>query len=570
MRLLGAARDIVIGRPPPEPKKSTAKTPKERSPAYTVREARAALRAGDADRALALADEVLARSPGDIGANTIRLRILDRRGDMTGALALIERVKAKAAITAELQAAERRLTGHMIETEQDWLPRIPGPPSPIEADDPAVVLHLLKQSLPQVETGYTMRSHYSLLAQRSAGLKPVVVTSLGFPRRVLSNAAQDVTLIPEVEVVNGIEHHRLDLGLGYGYDERPDVNLRDQARLSAGLVERIRPAILQAGSGFRGYELALVALALRERYAIPVVYEVRGFLEATWSPDRRLAGGDNDGTGVEYTARRAATELRCMRAADAVITIADAMRDEIIRRGVPPERVHVVPNGVDPSVFTPRRPDPALRRSYGIPDGAPVFGYISTLDHPRENHELLIEAAAVLAAAGREAICLIVGDGKRRAQLETAAEERGVRDRVIFTGRVPHERVADLYALLDVFVVPRRDDRAARYVTPLKPFEAMAMELPLVVTELPALTELAAPNGPRPRGVVVPLDDAAAMASALQGLFDDAELRRSLGTAGRDWVVHERTWESNGKRYLAAYETVLGSGVMSSGVQPAL
>jgi glycosyltransferase involved in cell wall biosynthesis len=556
-----------MGNPPPEPKKRPAAP--VRSPAYTVREARAALRAGDADRALALVDEVLGKAPNDVGANTVRWRILERRGDLTGALACIDRIKSVGPITTEVQAGERRLTGHLVETEDNWLPRVPGPASRLEPDDPAIVLHLLKQSLPQVETGYAMRSQYSLLAQRSAGLRPAVVTSLGFPRRVMSEAAQEVTVIPEVELVDGIEHYRLDLGLGYGYDERPDINLRDQARLTATIVEQLRPAIVHAGSGYRGYELALVALALRERFAIPVVYEVRGFLEGTWSPDRRLARAGNDGSAVELTSRRAATELRCMRAADVVITIADAMRDEIVDRGVPPERVHVVPNGVDPSVFTPRPADPALRRSYGIPDEVPVFGYVSTLDHPRENHELLIATAAALASAQREAVCLIVGDGKRRAELERAAEASGVLGRVIFTGRVPHDRVADLYALLDVFVVPRRDDRAARYVTPLKPFEAMAMERPLVVTDLPALTELAAPNGSRPRGLVVPLDDAAAMASALERLFDDPDLRRKLGSAGREWVVRERTWEANGKRYLAAYETVRSrAGV--GGAQPTL
>ena len=53
-------------------------------------------------------------------------------------------------------------------------------------------------------------------------------------------------------------------------------------------------------------------------------------------------------------------------------------------------------------------------------------------------------------------------------------------DHVVFTGQVPHDEVGDYYALLDVFVVPRIDERAARLVTPIKPYEALAMRLPVV------------------------------------------------------------------------------------------
>jgi glycosyltransferase involved in cell wall biosynthesis len=227
------------------------------------------------------------------------------------------------------------------------------------------------------------------------------------------------------------------------------------------------------------------------------------------------------------------------------------MREDIVARGVPPERVTVIPNGVDVAAFQPADPDPELRARYGLAD-AFTYGYVSNLDHRRENQELLVEAAAELRRRGRRVKVLIVGDGDRRAEVERIAQERGVAADVVFTGRVPHGRVAAHYALMDAFVVPRRDERASRHVTPLKPYEAMAMERPLVVAALPALLEITEPD----RGLRFPADDAAALATELERLIDDPALARRLGVAGREWVARERSWSANGTRLLEVYREV--------------
>jgi glycosyltransferase involved in cell wall biosynthesis len=186
----------------------------------------------------------------------------------------------------------------------------------------------------------------------------------------------------------------------------------------------------------------------------------------------------------------------------------------------------------------------------------PAFGYVSNLDHVRENQELLIEAMAVLKARGRRAKCLIVGDGKRREMLESLARDRGVAEDVIFTGKVPHDQIQDYYALLDVFVVPRAPERAARLVTPLKPYEAMAMGVPCVVSSLPALLEI---MGDGARGMSFPAEDSERLADALAYLFDHPSDRAELGRQAREWVTHERSWSANGERYMAAYERARGA-----------
>lgn len=532
----GAAFTLVTGRVAHSPRR-------RREPAIDMaayRRADDALDRGDLATAAREIDWLYTDHPDSYRVLRLRRKIGSRLGSLSETTRMLHEIHGLED-EPEHREGERFVLGRLIETTPGWTPRIPGPARPISPAGDDVVLHLLKESLPYLTSGFTMRSRANILAARDAGLRPVVVTDLGFPRRL---GLEDVA---EVELVDGIPHHRLDLGPFYELEQPADRLLEDQALLTAGIARRVRPAVIHASSGHRGFEHALVGAALRAHLRRPLVYEVRSFFESTWSGD-----GDWNERGEHYE-RRHDTETRVMCAADHVITIAESMRDEIVARGVPPERVTVVPNGVDPAAFQPRPRDPALAAHYGLGD-AFTFGYVSNLDHPRENQELLVEATRILLDRGRRVRCLIVGDGRRREEVEVAASRARVGSAVVFTGRVDHEVVADHYALLDAFVVPRANERAARMVTPLKPYEAMAMGRPLVVADLPALQEIAAPEE---RGLVFETGDAAALASTIERLIDDPALRARLGEAGRTWVSRERTWASNGPRLREVYAEVL-------------
>lgn len=530
-----------------------------------IREAEGALTAGNADLALELTEAMIREHPDDGAVLGIRRRAFAARGDLSNVAATVAALRRTTGGEA-LAEMERRLHGDLAETDPRWRPRLRGPRQAIAPRSDRVVLHLLKESRPQRQNGFTMRSHDNMLAQRAAGWDPVVVTALGFPR----SAGAEVS---PVEDIDGIRHHRLDLGAGYPSDGPADAYLQDYAWRAAVVARAERPAIVHASSGGRGYESALVGLALGEHLDLPVVYEVRSLFDGPAPASSASAGSASGGSASgaasaasatsavasdatsrrERYRRRDATEVRSMLAADAVVTLAETMKSDIVARGVPAERVFIVPNGVDPEMFQPRAPDPELRARHGL-GGRFVIGYVSNLDHPREGQETLIEATALLAAAGRDVACLIVGDGRRRAEVESVAAASGAVDRIVFTGAVPHDEVPAMYALLDAFVVPRRDERAARLVTPLKPFEAMAMARPLIVADLPALTEVA-PDGER--SLAYRAEDALALAAAVIRLMDHPDLAAQLGEAGREWVTRERTWASNGPRWTEVYEAVL-------------
>ena len=257
---------------------------------------------------------------------------------------------------------------------------------------------------------------------------------------------RDSGSLPRSEMrVDGIGHYFLDLGRDL--DSLPvDRFLQVFADMAYERVSKIRPAAIHVSSGRRGYETALVALAIKEKTGIPVIYEVRSFFESNWTGEVRY-----EAQGEIYESRRR-IELECMQRADLVLTIGESMKDEIVARGIPEEKVGLVPNGVYVERFAPRDRSAELATSHGLA-GVPTFGYVSNMDHYRESQETLIAAAAHLAREGRPEHCVLVGDGPRRDKLERLAESYGVADRVHFLGRVDHELIADYYSLIDLSLI---------------------------------------------------------------------------------------------------------------------
>ena len=400
------------------------------------------------------------------------------------------------------------------------------------------VLHVVSRALPYDQVGYTLRSQSVGESQLATGLDPHFATIGNFPSNV------GVADAPRDWEVRGVPYHRLAPGFtDSGFHDRM---VSESARGALELVERMRPAVLHAASN---HLQAQVALALAEPLGIPVVYEVRGFIEETWAshPER-----DEDGArqSERYQAVRA-TESRVMAASDAVVTLSETMRLEIIARGCLPENVVVIPNAVDVDRFQPISRSDQLAARLGIGPDELVVGYISTFT-AYEGIRYLIEAVAALRARGRQLRLLLVGDGRDREALVELAHRLGLDDgTLVMPGRVPHGDVHAYYSIIDLFVVPRTSDRVSALVTPLKPFEAMAMERALVVSDVPPLREIVTPDE---TGLVFRPEDAGHLAEVIEGALDDRELRARLGRQAREWVASSRTWAHNGARYRQLYE----------------
>jgi len=313
--------------------------------------------------------------------------------------------------------------------------------------------------------------------------------------------------------------------------------------LAAGLAKQLRPSVLHAASNFAN---ARLALALRERYGLPVVYEVRGFWEDTWLS--RHPGAGQLKSSELYQGNRD-LETRCMLAADLVVTLGEAMREEIVARGVPAEKILIVPNAVSAEFLEPLPDATALRAELQLEPGEFVAGVVSSLV-PHEGTGTLLEATAILRARGLPARALIVGDGPERAALQRQAAQAGLTEAAVFTGRVPAAEVRQFHALLDVFVVPRTPDRVCQLVTPLKPIEAMASGLCVVTSEVKALAEIVKHEV---TGMQTVPQDPVSLADSLEHLLYSPDIRKKLGDNAREWVARDRTWAHNAVRYRDAY-----------------
>lgn len=153
---------------------------------------------------------------------------------------------------------------------------------------------------------------------------------------------------------------------------------------------------------------------------------------------------------------------------------------------------------------------------------------------------------------------LLVGGGPQATFLKQLAEERGIADKVIFTGRVPHAEVQRYYDLIDVLVYPRLAIRLTELVTPLKPLEAMAQGRLVVASDVGGHRELIRDGE---TGVLFRAGDAAALAAGILGLLDCPQRWPKLKTAARRFVESERNWPGSVARYRPVYAAVLGRDV---------
>jgi PEP-CTERM/exosortase A-associated glycosyltransferase len=229
------------------------------------------------------------------------------------------------------------------------------------------------------------------------------------------------------------------------------------------------------------------------------------------------------------------------------------LRGEIIARGVREQRVTVIPNAVDTREFRfGGAGDAGLRTRLGL-DGKEVVGFAGSF-YAYEGLDLLIDALRMLVPKRPLLRALLVGGGPQEAALREQAAARGVADRVIFAGRVPHAEVERYYGLIDVLAYPRRRMRLTDLVTPLKPLEAMAQGRMFVASDVGGHRELVQHGV---TGFLCRSDDAAALADAIGAVLEDQASWPRIAARARQFVENERTWTRSVRRYQDVYASVL-------------
>lgn len=404
-------------------------------------------------------------------------------------------------------------------------------------------LYFLHNSLPINSGGYATRAHGLLTGVHKAGFEAIGVTRLGFPHDRGSKYA--LGEYSDCDKVDGISYHRL-LSKNTGLGRMPLQDyLNENIARNGQILRKFRPSIVQGASNFVNGVTANIAA---KKHGVMSIYEVRGLWEIT----RMSREPEYEGTDAFNLYVRMETEA--CQSADHCFAITQALKDEMVNRGVDEKKITLVQNGVDTLRFRPQQPDILLKCELGYAPDDVVIGYIgSIVDY--EGLDYLLQAMAMIKKSGPENLkLLIVGDGDKLEILKEYAAKENILDRVQFTGRVGHHHVEKYYSIIDIVPFPRKGYPVCEMVSPLKPFEAMAMGKAVLVSNVAAMAEFVSDGV---NGLIFDKDDHRALHASIMKLYDSPNLRRSLGENGRRFVTKERDWRVLAEKMTNVYHQLL-------------
>jgi len=397
------------------------------------------------------------------------------------------------------------------------------------------ILHVFDHSIP-LHSGYSFRSRAILEHQRLLGWETHQITS---SKHTLESAL--------AEDCEGLRFFRTPQPKGFLaglplFNHLAVVN--SLAKRLGEVVEEVRPDIIHAHSPALN---GVAALRVAQWHALPLVYECRGFWE-----DAAVDHGTSTEGGLRYRASRL-LETYVFHKVQAVTTICEGLRQDIMARGIPAEKITVIPNAVDVEKFCfGGESGLQIREELGL-GGEVVLGFIGSF-YAYEGLSLLLEALPLILDERSDVRLLLVGGGPQEAMLKEQAERLGLGGRVIFSGRVPHDMVQKYYDQIDIMVYPRYSKRITELVTPLKPLEAMARGRLLVASDVGGHKELIVDGK---TGCLFKAGDKVDLSKAVLGLLGRREAWPEMRREARQYVENERSWMASVKRYQAVYASLL-------------
>ncbi len=239
-------------------------------------------------------------------------------------------------------------------------------------------------------------------------------------------------------------------------------------------------------------------------------------------------------------------ELFLYRHAKYVVPVTHGFKEDMVKRGVPESKIHVITNGVDLPFFDNASPGELSRSALGIPEDALIALYIGAhgISHGLPT---LVQAASKLPD---DVFLLFVGEGAVKADLKSQAESLGMKN-IKFVPGVPREQVPDYYRLSDVCLVPLKDIEGFKTFIPSKMFEIMACRRPIIGSLKGEAAEILKKSE---GALVIAPENEAALIEALRTLKSDPQLRQSMAEKGRAFVEANYSRESLAMNYVAILE----------------
>jgi glycosyltransferase involved in cell wall biosynthesis len=336
----------------------------------------------------------------------------------------------------------------------------------------------------------------------------------------------------------------------WNFRELPSLVLNDVVDGEAARVA----ANHRLGLVYQRYSLNNYAgLRIARRAGVPFVLEYNGseiWMSRHWHRP------------LKYESLAERIELLNINHADLVVVVSRAMRNELVARSAPAERILVNPNAVDPERYRPDIDGTAVRRRHDL-EGKIVIGFISTYQ-PWHGAEALARAFAILVQnhpGHRDRVrLLMVGAGPSLATVRQIVGAASIDALVRYTGLVAQEYGPQHLAACDILASPHvpNPDGTPFFGSPTKLFEYMAMGRGIVASDLDQIGEVLRH---RETAWLVPPNDADALADGLARLIEDPALRTTLGDAARREALANHTWRAHVRRTIDALEARLRARV---------
>jgi PEP-CTERM/exosortase A-associated glycosyltransferase len=397
------------------------------------------------------------------------------------------------------------------------------------------ILHLFDHSIP-LHSGYTFRSRAILQQQANMGFQTCHVTS---PKQ--GDCQHDK------ETVDGLTFYRTKAPKGW-LAALPVLN---QLALIPAMKKRLQEVIaIEKPDVIHAHSPALngiAALLAGKATGIPVVYEVRAFWEDAAVDHGTCKEGD-----LRYRLTKA-METYVLKHANAVTTICEGLRKDMIGRGIATDKITAIPNAVNVEQFQLlTEKDQTLQQSLGL-EGKKVLGFLGSF-YAYEGLDLLVAAMPAILKQIPEAVLLLVGGGPQQQALQQQIKQLGLEQQVIMPGRVPHSEVNSYYSLVDLLVYPRKSMRLTELVTPLKPLEAMAQGKVLLASDVGGHKELISNNV---TGWLFEKDNIQSLVESVISIFEGRVDKTEVLKNSLQFVSEVRNWHVSVGNYEAVYQRVL-------------
>jgi glycosyltransferase involved in cell wall biosynthesis len=281
------------------------------------------------------------------------------------------------------------------------------------------------------------------------------------------------------------------------------------------------------------------------RNRIVVAHAFDFYTNLTLTPAARLARvavviGSQRQLGDLLSKSKFRAQIAMFRWCDSVVCNSRAAADGLIQEGFPESKIVVIGNGLPPSAFA--EATPALPRRPGVLR----VGMIARMNTPAKNHSLLLRGAARLRGKFANLEFVLVGDGPLRPELELAAKNLGISDRVLFLG--DRRDIPAILASLDLSVLPSGSESLSNAI-----IESMAAGVPVVASRVGGNPELIDET----RGVLVPPNDDEALADAIERILRDALLTGDLGRNAKEFARANFTVDNMRRQHEELYAALL-------------